>query len=104
MSPQRRGIATSPLPPKTIHVVIGATPCRGFGEGDAAMPRLYMRIFARVGLILLPTQKRYKTTLIAPVPIKVTAQMRSRLNQALRSMPTPSFSKTMSAITAVTMR
>ena len=46
----------------------------------------------------------YSIRVSVPVAISAAAQIRSRFNQARRSMPTPSFSKTSTAMNAVTAR
>ena len=46
----------------------------------------------------------YSIRVSVPVAISAAAQITSRLNQARRSMPTPSFSNTSTAMNAVTAR
>ena len=52
----------------------------------------------------LPGSTAYSISVSVPVAISAAAQIRSRLIQARRSMPTPSFSNTSTAMNAVTAR
>jgi len=57
---------------------------------------------ARAGCVL--TRGIYSRTVRMPVAMSATAQTTSRLTQAFRRMPTPTFANTSHATAAVTMR
>lgn len=67
------------------------------GRGSEAVPQAIS-----IGEVTL--NQGYSVTVKTPVATSVAAQIRSRLSHARRSIPTPSFSNTSTAIIAVTTR